>query len=98
MAEEIKKNTSEDPADKKSVGYRKERVGVVVSNKMQKTVVVQVKRLKEHPQYKKVIKLFKKYKAHDEKGTLKVGDKVLIQETRPLSKTKRWRVIEVIKS
>ena len=78
--------------------YRKERVGTVVSNKMQKTVVVQVMRLTQHAQYKKVIKLFKKYKAHDEKGVSKPGDKVLIRESKPISKTKRWRVVEVIKS
>jgi len=78
--------------------YRKERVGTVVSNKMQKTVVVQVTRLTQHPQYKKVIKLSKKYKAHDEKGVSKPGDKVLIRESKPISKTKRWRVVEVIKS
>ncbi|MBI4970344.1 MAG: 30S ribosomal protein S17 [Candidatus Omnitrophica bacterium] len=78
--------------------YRKERVGTVVSNKMQKTVVVQVMRLTQHPQYKKVIKLFKKYKAHDQNGVSKPGDKVLIRECKPISKTKRWRIVEVIKS
>ncbi|MBI4398546.1 MAG: 30S ribosomal protein S17 [Candidatus Omnitrophica bacterium] len=78
--------------------YRKERVGVVVSNKMQKTVVVLVRRLTKHPQYKKVVGVNKKYKAHDEKGISKLGDKVLIREGRPISKTKRWTVIQVLQS
>lgn len=68
--------------------------GTVISNKMQKTVVVEVERVKKHPKYKRRFKLHKKYKAHDEKGEYKVGDKVVIQETRPLSKDKRWRVIK----
>jgi len=68
--------------------------GEVVSDKMQKTVVVAVKRLKKHPKYKKQYKLTTRYKAHDEKNEYKVGDKVLIQETRPMSRDKRWRVIE----
>ena len=67
--------------------------GKVVSNKMQKTVVVEVVRLKKHPKYKKYFKVSKKYKAHDEKGECRIGDKVLIQETRPISKEKRWRVL-----
>jgi small subunit ribosomal protein S17 len=64
--------------------------GVVVSDKMTKTVVVAVTRLKKHPKYKKYYKVTKKYKAHDEKNEYHVGDKVVIQETRPLSKEKRW--------
>jgi len=67
--------------------------GEVVSDKMQKTVVVAVKRLKKHSKYKKQYKLTTRYKAHDEKNEYKVGDKVLIQETRPMSRDKRWRVI-----
>lgn len=78
--------------------YRKERVGTVISNKMQKTIVVQVMHLTQHPRYKKVIKRFKKYKAHDEKGVSKPGEKVLIRECKPISKTKRWRVVEVLKA
>ena len=70
--------------------------GVVVSNKMQKTVVVKVERKKMHPLYKKIIKVFKKYKAHDEHNQCKEGDKVLIIETRPLSKEKRFRVLKKI--
>ena len=75
---------------------RKERTGEVVSNKMQKTIVVSVKRRFPHPQFKKVVTSFKKFYAHDEKSEAKVGDIVRIQETRPLSKTKRWRLVKVV--
>ncbi len=68
--------------------------GVVVSDKMQKTIVVAVSRLKMHPKYKKQYKVTTRYKAHDEKGEFHIGDKVTIQEIRPMSKDKRWRVIE----
>ena len=68
--------------------------GVVVSDKMTKTVVVAVTRLKKHPKYKKYYKVTKKYKAHDEKSKYHVGDKVVIQETRPLSKEKKWIVVK----
>jgi len=67
--------------------------GIVVSDKMQKTVVVEVERLKEHPKYKKRYKVHKRYKAHDENNECRIGDRVLIEECRPLSKEKRWRVI-----
>ncbi|HEY8346859.1 MAG TPA: 30S ribosomal protein S17 [Symbiobacteriaceae bacterium] len=77
-------------------GLRKTRVGVVTSDKMDKTVVVSVETLVEHPLYKKRIKRTKKFKAHDEHNQCKVGDKVRIMETRPLSKEKRWRVVEII--
>ncbi|NOX36122.1 MAG: 30S ribosomal protein S17 [Calditrichaeota bacterium] len=77
-------------------GIRKTRVGVVVSDKMDKTVVVAVERLVKHPLYKKYIKRTKKFKAHDERNECQVGDKVKIMETRPLSKTKRWRVVEIL--
>ncbi len=70
--------------------------GVVVSDKMEKTVVVKVDRIREHPKYKKRYKVSKKYKAHDEKNECKVGDIVEIQECRPISKEKRWRVIKII--
>ena len=70
--------------------------GIVVSDKMLKTVVVAVTRLKEQPKYKKQYKVTKRYKAHDEKGEFKVGDKVVIAKIRPLSKDKHWRVIERI--
>jgi len=75
---------------------KKQITGTVVSNKMQKTVVVKVERIKEHPRYKKRYKVHKKYKAHDEKGECKKGDKVIIEECRPMSKEKRWRVIKKI--
>jgi len=74
-------------------GYRKTFQGTVVSNKMDKTVVVKVSRLCRHPRYGKVISRSAKYYAHDDSGTLKAGDTVKIMETRPLSKLKRWRVV-----
>lgn len=73
---------------------KKRLTGIVISNKMQKTVVVKVERIKEHPKYKRRYKVHKKYKAHDEKGEYRVDDKVVIEECRPLSKDKRWRVIK----
>lgn len=76
----------------------KTRVGVVTSDKMDKTVVVSVETLVEHPLYKKRIKQTKKFKAHDEQNQCKIGDKVRIMETRPLSKDKRWRVVEIIET
>ncbi len=72
--------------------------GTVISNKMQKTIVVNVGRIKEHPKYKKRYKVFKRYKAHAETGEYQVGDKVIIEECRPLSKEKRWRAIKKISS
>jgi len=77
-------------------GNRKTRVGVVTSDKMDKTVVVKVDQLVKHPIYKKYIKRKVTYKAHDEQNTCAVGDKVLIVETRPLSRDKRWRVREIL--
>jgi small subunit ribosomal protein S17 len=78
-------------------GAKKERVGVVISDKMEKTIVVRVERVTKHPLYNKVIKKFLKLKAHDEKNEAKNGDKVKIAETRPLSKDKRWRLVEILK-
>lgn len=80
--------------EQNSTGNRKVKKGVVVSNKMQKTVVVKVDRTYRHPVYGKVITRGKKYYAHNESGSLQVGDEVQIVETRPLSKLKRWRVVE----
>jgi len=77
---------------------RKTRVGVVTSDKMEKTVVVSVETLIEHPLYKKRIKQTKKFKAHDEQNQCKSGDKVRIMETRPLSKDKHWRVVEIVEA
>ncbi len=75
---------------------RKTRVGMVVSNKMDKTIVVSIEDNVTHPKYNKVIKQTVKFKAHDENNECNIGDKVLIMETRPLSKDKRWRLVEVI--
>ena len=77
-------------------GHRKERVGEVIGNKMTKTIVVRVQRRYPHPTFKKVVTGYKKLYAHDEKGDAKVGDRVRIEETRPLSKLKRWRLLEVV--
>src|SRR5258705_9761641 len=79
-----------------ALANRKERVGEVISNKMAKTIIVRVQRRFPHPRFKKVITGYKKLYAHDEKGEAKVGDRVRIQETRPLSKTKRWRLVAVV--
>mgnify|MGYP001230149879 CR=1 FL=1 len=79
-------------------GNRKERVGIVVSDVQDKTIVVEVTRRVAHKLYKKVIKQKKKYTAHDEANTAKAGDTVRIVETRPLSKRKRWRLVEVLSS
>ncbi len=75
---------------------KRQLIGTVTSNKMQKTVVVKVERIKEHPKYKKRYWVSKKYKAHDEKQEYKIGDRVAIEECRPLSKDKRWRVIKKV--
>ena len=79
-------------------GNRKVRQGVVVSDKMDRTVTVQVERLVRHPMYKKYIRQRKKYKAHDPANECRIGDVVTITETRPLSRDKRWRVRAVLKS
>lgn len=78
-------------------GERKTREGIVVSDKMQKTVVVSIERKFRHPLYDKVVTKSKRFKAHDELSEAKVGDSVRIMETRPLSKDKRWRVVEILK-
>ena len=74
----------------------KTRIGLVVSNKMQKTVVVAVEAVKRHPIYRKTTRVTRKYMAHDEEQRCQIGDQVKIAETRPLSKEKRWRVVEVL--
>jgi len=74
----------------------KERVGLVVSDKMQKTVVVAIENRAPHPKYGKIVVNTQRYKVHDEENQCKVGDRVRIQETRPLSKTKRWKITEVL--
>lgn len=77
-------------------GHRKERVGEVVSDKMTKTIIVRVERRFQHPGFKKVVTAFSKFYAHDEQEIAGVGDLVRIQETRPISRTKRWRLVEVL--
>ena len=77
-------------------GIRKTMLGTVVSDRMDKTVIVAVERLVQHPLYRKYIRKQKRYKAHDEKNDCHIGDRVLLVETRPLSREKRWRVKEVL--
>jgi small subunit ribosomal protein S17 len=85
---------AEQPTKKR--GDRKTREGMVVSDKMTKTIVVELEDRVKHPRYSKVIRRTTKVKAHDENGTAGVGDRVLLAETRPLSATKRWRLVQVI--
>ncbi|MET9337379.1 MULTISPECIES: 30S ribosomal protein S17 [unclassified Nonomuraea] len=85
-----------EATEKTARNYRKTREGLVVSDKMDKTVVVAVEDRVKHPLYGKVIRRTTKYKAHDEANACGVGDRVLLMETRPLSATKRWRVVEVL--
>jgi small subunit ribosomal protein S17 len=77
--------------------HRKELIGIVISNKMQKTIVVEVTRKKAHPMYKRVIAIRKKFYAHDEKNEAHPGDSVKIEESRPLSKLKRWTLKEIVR-
>ena len=77
-------------------GQRKQRVGEVIASKMAKTIVVRVERRFPHPRFRKVVTAYKKFYAHDEKGEAKPGDRVRIEETRPISRTKRWRLLEVV--
>ncbi|HON08982.1 MAG TPA: 30S ribosomal protein S17 [Verrucomicrobiota bacterium] len=79
-----------------SKSLKKERIGVVVSDKMQKTIVVEVHRRVRHPKFKKIVSKHKKFYVHDEKQEAKVGDIVRIEETRPLSKLKRWQLVEIV--
>ena len=80
----------------KKRGMNRQVIGTIVSNKMDKTVVVQIERLVKHPLYKKYIRRRKKFMAHDKENACQIGDTVLITETRPLSKTKRWRVSRIL--
>ena len=93
MAEATKPLETASASDR---GNRKERVGEVISNRMTKTIVVRVERRFPHPQFKKIVTAYKKFYAHDEKAEAKIGDTVRIEETRPLSKLKRWRLVEVV--
>lgn len=85
-----------DEEKKEERGQRKTRVGIVASDAMEKTVVVTIERRFMHPKYKKFVKSQKRYKVHDEHNACRVGDKVLIEECRPLSKQKRWRLKRII--
>ena len=89
-------NAQLDEQPNRSRGVRKTRVGRVVSDAMDKTVVVEVRDAAQHPVYEKIVRRTKKLKAHDERNEVKVGDTVRVAETRPLSRTKRWRVVEII--
>ncbi|HWI31611.1 MAG TPA: 30S ribosomal protein S17 [Microbacterium sp.] len=89
-------SSAHDVRDADARGYRKARRGYVVSDKMDKTIVVEVEDRVKHPLYGKVIRRTSKVKAHDEQNTAGIGDLVLINETRPLSATKRWRLVEVL--
>ncbi|SDU26020.1 small subunit ribosomal protein S17 [Verrucomicrobium sp. GAS474] len=89
--------TAVPPETAAAVAHRKEQTGTVVSTKMSKTIVVRVDRRVPHPQYKKIVNVTKKFYAHDAQGTAKEGDRVLIRETRPLSRLKRWELVEVLK-
>lgn len=98
MSEDIKKNDTSAAETKKSShsGMRKTRIGKVISNKMDKTIIVSEEKRIIHPIYKKYFKKTTKFSAHDPKNTCDIGDTVKIMETRPLSKTKRWRLVEII--
>ena len=90
------KGLKHTPATEKPRGRRKTVIGYVVSDKMEKTIVVELESRAKHPKYGKIIKTTKKVKAHDENGTAGIGDRVSLMETRPLSATKRWRLVEVL--
>jgi small subunit ribosomal protein S17 len=96
MSETVATHPTPPSTATSSRGNRKERVGSVISNKMTKTIVVQVQRRYPHPKFKKVVTGYKKFYVHDDKQEAKVGDRVRIEETRPLSKTKRWRLVEIV--
>jgi small subunit ribosomal protein S17 len=96
MTEVTETSGPDEPAGTVRSSFRKTREGLVVSDKMDKTVVVAVEDRVKHPLYGKVLRRTNKLKAHDETNQIGVGDRVLIMETRPMSATKRWRVVEVI--
>jgi small subunit ribosomal protein S17 len=96
MSETHTETASPTPAPPLSRGHRKERVGEVLSAKMAKTIVVRVERRFPHPKFKKVVTAYKKLYAHDEKSEAKPGDRVRIEECRPISRTKRWRLVAVV--
>lgn len=95
MAETTTTPTTE--ATEQKVGHRTEKIGLVTSTKMDKTIVVSVEMRKAHPKYRRVVKSNKKFYAHDEQNSARVGDQVRIRETRPLSKLKRWNLEEIVR-
>ena len=92
----MSETTETGTTPEKARGRRKVREGLVVSDKMDKTIVVSLEDRKKHPRYSKVLRRSSKLKAHDEQNTVGVGDRVLLMETRPLSATKRWRLVEIL--
>ena len=90
------KGPTHTPSAPKTRGRRKTRIGYVVSDKMQKTIVVELEDRMRHPLYGKIIRTTKKVKAHDENSTAGIGDRVALMETRPISATKRWRLVEIL--
>src|SRR5690349_13779646 len=96
MAETKGKGPKHTPRTEKPRGSRKTAIGYVVSDKMQKTIVVELESRKSHPLYGKIIRTTTKVKAHDENSDAGIGDRVSLMETRPLSATKRWRLVEVL--
>ncbi len=96
MATTTKKTVIADTTEESGRGRRREVVGTVTSNKMTKTITVEIFRTVMHPRYKKYVKTTSVFKAHDEKNEAQIGDKVRIFETRPLSKTKRWKLAEIV--
>ena len=92
----VKGGSKHTPRTPKPRGQRKTRIGYVVSDKMQKTIVVELEDRVRHPMYGKIIRTTKKVKAHDEHGDAGIGDRVSLMETRPLSATKRWRLVEIL--
>ena len=93
----MSKEQTNTPAAEVSKPVRKERTGEVIAARMQKTIVVRVERRVPHPKFKKIVRVHNKFYAHDEKSEAKAGDRVLIRETRPLSKLKRWELVSVLK-
>ena len=89
--------TAQDQAQAPAASRRNEKVGQVVSTKMQKTIVVAVEMRKAHPKYKRIVRSTKKFYAHDEQNSARIGDMVRIRETRPLSKLKRWNLEEIVR-
>jgi small subunit ribosomal protein S17 len=96
MEETTTETTSETATDQVDRAKKKIRVGTVVSDKMQKTVVVQIERLVRHPVYKRYVRRRKRFKVHDEENQCKTGDVIAFMETRPLSKDKRWRFVKFV--